>query len=199
MNKKRITFSLSIPEWMYNAYARVAYSIRKWKYKLNPNRCSCCGKKMYVSSYEIEHIFENGQRLMVHNLAFDSKARKTLAVCPDCIANKLETEEWTPRFTQASKERDGKPSRYNYRFWRTKKCDVTGKDVPSYKDVEIYPYIDMTFCTLAWNWGHVSKEAVIECVRKGKIRTSHWGVYDRKKMAPMNHKRLFIDDNGDLM
>lgn len=196
--KKYFTLRVGIPLWLFTPFERLTYLVRKWKYELNPDRCACCNKKMYVRFYEIEHVFENGRRLLVHNHAFSDKTNKSIVVCPDCIADRLESNEWTPRFTHGALKL-GSTSRYNYRYWSAKKCAITGKDVRSYKDVEIYPYVDMTFCTIAWNHDYISKEAVIECVRNGVIRTSTWGVVDRKMMAPMNHKRLFINGKGELL
>ena len=193
---KHIQLSLRVPLWLYEPWERTLYAFRKWKYWAFPDHCECCGKRMFVRGYEIEHYFENGQRLVIGNHCyFDDKLH---VVCRDCIADQLETGEWKPRFSHMHEQREGKPSKDNYRFWSEKKCAITGKRVRSYKDLEIYPYIDMTFCTIAWNHDYISKEAVIECAKKGKIKTSICGIY-KQKMAPMNHKRLFIDKNGDLL
>lgn len=191
---------INVPVWLVTPFRRTSYLFRKWKYWAFPDHCGCCGDRMYVRSFEIEHYFPNGQRLMVgnHPLVDDVGARKIVSVCRKCIAKQLETEEWKPRFSHLHEEREGKPSRYNYRFWSTKKCDITGEFVRSYKDVEVYPYVDMTFCTYAWNASHVSKQAVIECVKNGKIKTSIWGIH-KGKMAPTNHKGLFIDEKGKLL
>ena len=190
--KKYFTLRVGIPLWVYTPFEQLTYLVRKWKYKLNPDRCACCNRKMYVRYYQIEHVFANGRRLLVENHPSNK------VVCPDCIADQLESGKWEPRFSQMSRER-GTSERFNYQFWSAKKCAITSKAVRSYKDVEIYPYVDMTFCTIAWNHDYISKEAVIECVRDGVVRTSTWGVVDRKKMAPMNHKRLFIDERGELL
>lgn len=196
--KQHFEIRFGIPLALIRPFEQLAYQYRKWKYWLNPDRCACCNKKMYVRYYQIEHIFDNGRRLLVENHPFSTKDNKRGVVCPDCIAEQLKTNEWTPRFTHGTSKLGG-TTRFNYRFWSTKKCDITGNDVRSYKDVEIYPYIDMTFCTNAWNHSYISKEAVIECVEKGTIRTSSWGIVDRKMMAPMNHKRLFINGRGELL
>lgn len=189
--KQHFEIRFGIPLWIIEPYERVAYQWRKFKFWLNPYKCSCCGKRMYVRNPQYELHFPQG-RLMVENLPY-----KTL-ICRECLVNELETKEWTPRFTQSTKDR-GETRNYNYRFWSTKKCAVTGNKVRSYKDVEIYPYVDMTFCTSSWNHDYISKEAVIKCVREGDIRTSTWGIYDKKKMQPMNHKRLFINEKGELL
>lgn len=133
-----------------------------------------------------------GCRLMVENLVFDK------TICRECTVYELETKQWTPRFSHSSLERRG-TNRENYRFWSSKRCHITGKAVRAYRDVEILPYIDMTFCTIAWNHSHVSKQAVIDTVKYGTIRTSHWGIWDKKSMAQMNEARLFIDKNGELL
>lgn len=190
--KTHHTVTIRVPRWLYQPYEDVRYFFRKWAYRAFPDRCSSCGARMHVRYFEIEHHFDNGQRLLVGNHA------KSGAVCRTCIVKHLETGEWQPRFTHFHEEHEGKKARFNYRHWSTKKCDVTGKAVRAFKDVEVYPYIDMTFCTYAWNAGHVSKEAVIECVKNGNIKTSIWGIY-KGKMVPMNHKRLFINDQGRLL
>jgi len=195
--KQHYQIQFGVPLWLYKPFEKIAYQWRKWKYFANPDHCVCCGKRMYVRWYEIEHVFENGHRLVVGNHPTTDN-HQALVVCRDCMADQLEKGEWKPRFSHFHEQREGKPSRYNYRFWSSKKCAITGNKVRSFKDVEIFPYIDMTFCTNAWNHDYISKEAVIECVRKGKITTSMWGIY-KNKMAPTNHKRLYIDQEGNLL
>lgn len=192
---KTYEIKIRIPMWLARPFQDASYFFRKWKYWASPDRCAACNTRMYVRSYEIEHYFPNGQRLMVgnHNTIKDTNG-KYVTVCRECIASRLESQEWQPRFHHFHLELDGKPSRYPYKYWSAKKCDVTGEKVRSYKDVEIYPYVSMTFCTYAWNAGHVSKQAVIDCVRNGKIKTSMWGL-----RGPMNHKGLFIDQKGKLL
>lgn len=196
--KQHFEIKFGIPLWVIEPYERLVYLCRKWKYKFNPDRCSCCGKKMYVTNFEIAHVFSNGRGLTVHNHAFNRTTKKTIHVCRECLLTELETKEWTPRFSCLSEEL-GHARKYNYRFWSNKKCAITSKYTRSYKDVEITPYVDMTFCTNAWNYDYISKEAVIECVREGRITTSIWGVYKKKKMTPMNNKRLFINEKGELL
>lgn len=194
--KQHFHLSFNIPVWLYRPFEDAAYQLRKWAYWANPDRCGCCGKRMFVRWYEIEHIFDNGKRLVVGNQVVAGGT--AVPVCRDCIANELEKHEWAPRFSRFHKSK-GRSSRHSYRFWSTKKCAITGKEVRSFKDVEAGPYIDMTFCTTSWNHDYVSKEAVLECVKKGRITTSLWGVYKRKRMAPTNHKKLFIDEEGNLL
>lgn len=190
---KHHQISIIIPDWLYKPFANLQYFFRKWTYWAFPDHCECCGARMYVRSYEIEHVFANGRRLLVGNHAVikEGDKYKHLVVCRDCLAHKLENGSWKPRFTHLYGETKD-------RFWSAKKCDVTGENVRSFKDVEIYPYVNMTFCTIAWNHGYVSKQAVIDCVKYGKIKTSMWGVY-KKKMHPMNHKRLYVNEEGELL
>ncbi len=197
--RPHITINIPIPKAIDELIARCQYAYKKAKFKLRPYRCALCNTSLAVRSPEYEYIVPNaegtvGSRLTVHNFSW----RDSPALCRSCLAHELETKEWTPRFTHSTKAKD--PStRYNYRFWSTKKCDVTGRKVRSYKDVEIYPYVDMTFCTIAWNHSYISKEAVIDCVKYGAIRTGHWGVWNKQKMAPMNEAGLFINEDGELL
>jgi len=187
--KQHFQFSFGVPLWFTEVFDKASYRYRKWKYLANPDRCKCCNKKMYVSSYEIEHIFENGRRLLIGN--------HTSLVCRDCLVNQLETFAWTPRFTHMFEEKGiGKG---NHQYWVKNQCDITGNKVKSFKDVEIHPFVDMTFCTNAWNYDYISENAVIECAKLGKIKTSWYGVWKKSSFEPMNHKRLFINEKGELM
>lgn len=189
---RKIKIEIPIPQQVADVFDWVSYQSRKLKLRINPYRCVCCRKGMYVSNPEYEYQPEGGQRLTVHNHIWKKD------ICRECLLNELETKEWTPRFTQMYKDK-GWPARREYRFWSTKKCAVTGASIRSYKDVEIYPHVDMTFCTIAWNHDYISKQAVIDTVKFGKIKTSRWGVWKKQKMAPMNDRRLFIDDQGNLL
>lgn len=195
----KITINIPLPRAVDEFIEQCKYAYKKAKFKLRPYRCACCNAKMDVKSPEYEYIFPDakgpiGSRLIVHNFGW----RDSAAICRACLINELQTKEWTPRFTHLHQSRDSS-ARYNYRFWSTKKCDITGRNVRSYKDVEIHPYVDMTFCTIAWNHSYISKEAVIECVKRGKIKTSRWGVWNKQTMAPMNEAGLFINENGELL
>jgi hypothetical protein len=189
-----IKFEIPIPQKIADARDWVSYQWRKTLFKLRPYRCDCCGDKMYVRSPQYEYQPCGRPRLLVENLIHG----KVEAVCRSCLVNQLETKEWTPRFTQMWKDK-GVSGRQEYRFWSSKDCAITGQSVRSYKDVEIFPYVNMMFCTTAWNHDYVSKQAVIDAVRYGQVRTSFWGVWNKQKMAPMNEKGLFIDKDGDLL
>lgn len=189
-----VNIRIPIPQAVHDMIERVKYAVRKAAFKMRPYRCGVCNAAMYVRNPQYEHMFENGPRLLIENHAW-----RQPPICRACLINELETKEWSPRFTHMHTEKYGNSDRHNYRFWSTKKCDVTGKKVRAYKDVEIFPYVDMLFCTSAWNHNYISKEAVVEALKHGKIKTSHWGVWNRTKMAPMNEKRLFIDENGELL
>ena len=195
----KFTISIPIPTAVAEFIDQCKYAYKKAKFKLRPYRCAVCNAAMMVKAPEYEHHFaesdgHDGARLMVHNFSWAAVNQ----ICRNCLVNELQTKEWTPRFTQMHRDK-GQTTRHNYGFWSTKKCDVTGRSVRSYKDVEIYPYVDMTFCTIAWNHSYISKEAVIDCVKYGKIKTSRWGVWNKQRMAPMNDKGLFIDENGELL
>lgn len=187
-----LNLSIPIPQSLADARDWVSYQWRKTIFKLHPYKCECCNTKMYIRTHQYEYQPEGRYRLMVENLSWKK------LICRSCLINELETKEWTPRFTQMWKEKN-KSSRREYQFWSSKKCAVTGSAVRSYKDVEIYPYVDMTFCTIAWNHDYVSKQAVIDTVKYGHIKTSRWGVWRKQKMAPMNDKGLFINENGELL
>lgn len=200
-NKQQFQISFGIPPVITRLVENTTYQWRKFSFWLNPFHCDVCGKRQYVQRPQYEHVFENGRRLVVENTASYKvgNSYKSRCVCRDCLVDQLEKGEWKPRFSHFHEEREGKPSRYNYRFWSEKRCAITDKKIRSYKDVEVYPYVDMLFCTMAWNHDYISKEAVIECVRYGKVRTSMWSVYRNKKMMQLNSKRLFIDDEGELV
>lgn len=198
--KQHFQITFGIPLWITKPFHAAAYQFQKFKFWLNPYHCNVCGKRQYVLRPQYEHIFDNGRRLMVENTASDNKdgKYKSYCVCRECLVKELEAGVWKPRFSHMHEQREGKPSRYNYRFWSQKTCDITNKKVRSYKDVEIFPYVDMLFCTNAWNSSRVSKEAVVECVKHGQIRSSVWGIY-KGKMMQMNLKRLYINDKGELL
>lgn len=196
-SNNNIQINIKIPQWVSVPFFRVRYLYRKWKYLAFPDHCTVCNKRMFVRYYEISHRFSNGKTLTVHNHAFDSSTNRTMHVCRDCMLTELETKQWTPRFTHMHKSK-GRSDRYGYRFWSSKHCAVTGNNVRSFKDVEIYPYIDMTLCTVAWNHDYISKAAIIECVRDGKISTSHWSM-DGNRHGPINHVGLFINEKGELV
>jgi hypothetical protein len=190
--KQYFQLSLGIPLWVTRPIDFIKYQWRKWQYIVRPDHCARCNTRMHVKWFEIEHTYENGRRLLVGNHV--SINGNPEPVCRSCLVHELETKTWKPRFSKLH----GDSSKYHYRFWSKEQCAITGAKVRSYKDVEIVPYVDMTFCTVAWNFEYISKEAVIECVKNGSIRTSFWGVY-KGKMQPMNHKRLFIDEQGRLL
>lgn len=187
----RINFVIPIPKAVAELIDSVKYSFRKTAFKMRPYRCAVCNAKMNIRNPQYEHVFANNQRLIVEN-------HTQPPICRSCMIDELETKEWTPRFTQMRKSK-GQTTRREYQFWSAKKCAITGKTVRSFKDVEIYPHIDMLFCTIAWNHDYISKEAVIECIKHGRIRTSRWGVWNKQRMAPMNDKGLFIDERGELL
>lgn len=186
------TIKIPVPRAVANGIADIKYAIRKAVFKMRPYRCARCDAKMYVRNPQYELVFDNGKRLLVENVAWRQDA-----ICRDCLVSELETKDWMPHLAKI--DADGKPDRYAYRFWSTKKCDVTGAAVRSYKNAAIDPYVDMVFCMHSWNSSYVSKYAVIECVKRGKIRTSIWGIWKRYKMAPMNDKGFFINDKGELI
>ena len=185
--KQHYQISFGVPLKLLKPFAWIGYKWRKFKFWLNPFRCECCGKRMYVRNPMFELMFPKG-RLLVENFR---------PVCRECLVKELETKEWTPRWTHGAKEHGHNP-RYGYRFWSEKQCAVTGNKVRSYKCVEIWPHVDMTFCTIAWNHDYISKEAVIKCVREGDVKTSTFGIHN-KQMAQMNSKRLFINEKGELL
>lgn len=179
-----VQITLGIPLWVTKSFDKVGYQWRKWKYLASPDRCRCCNKKMFVRTAQIEHTFKNGRRLTVENLE--------PYVCRECTLNLLENERWMPRFS------DGLYNKFNYQYWRTNKCAITDRNVRSYKSVEVFPHVDMIFCTMAWNHDYISKEAVIECVREGKIKTGRFE-YKGKELFAVNHKGLCINDEGELL
>lgn len=189
----KFTINIPIPQSLADARDWVSYQWRKTLFKLRPYRCDCCNAKMSVRSPQYEYS-KGGNRLIVENTAW----KKT--ICRVCLVSELETKEWTPRFTQMWKEkRQNTHARREYQFWSGKTCAITGNAVRSYKDVEIFPYVDMTFCTIAWNHDYISKQAVIDTVKYGAVKTSRWGVWNKQKMSPMNEKGLFINKNGELL
>lgn len=188
----KFTINIPIPQKLADAREWVSYQWRKTLFELRPYRCDCCNAKIYVKSPQYEYQPEGRMRLLVENSVWNKN------ICRTCLVNELETGEWTPRFTQMWKNK-GMYVRRGYQFWSGKKCAVTGSAVRSYKDVEIYPHVDMTFCTISWNHDYVSKQAVIDTVKYGDIKTSRWGVWNKEKMAPMNEKGLFINKNGELL
>jgi hypothetical protein len=109
----------------------------------------------------------------------------------------LEKEEWNPRFTNLFYGINPK-KKYDVVSWKSKVCDVTKKKVPAFKDVEIFPYVDMTFCHTAWNHSHISKDVIIDVVKNGAITTGFF-VYRNGKMGCTNHRRLYINRNGELI
>jgi hypothetical protein len=193
--KQYFSLRFSLPISIVKPIQGIAYSIRKWKYKLFPDRCDCCGAKMYVKSYTLSHVFSNSANLSIQNIAHKPGTYSSYFVCRECIVRELEAGEWTPRFTALHGE---DKNELNLRFWKKDVCEVTGKQLPSYRDVEIVPYISMLFCVQAWNYNRVSKEAVLECARYGNVDTNVWGVY-KGKMARRNHKMLYVDDQGKLL
>ena len=199
--KQHFQISFSLPLWLTTPFENAKYQWRKWSYFVNPDHCEVCGKRMFARIYEIEHTFENGRRLILGNHPSKGVEHgyKSICICRECIVAELKSgKTWKPRFSHSDEQINGKPNKHNYRFWSAKQCDITGKKVRSFKDVEIFPYIDMTLCTTAWNHSYISKEAIIECAEKGVTRTSLWGVY-KGKMHMMNHKRLYINDKGELL
>lgn len=190
----KFTINIPIPQSLADVRDWVSYQWRKTLFKLRPYRCHCCGVKMFVRAPQYEYQMEGRPSLLVENMVWKKN------ICRSCLVNELETKEWTPRFTQMWKEKNqGSCARREYQFWSSKKCAVTGSTVRSYKDVEIFPYVDMTFCTIAWNHDYVSKQVVIDTVKYGRVKTSRWGVWNRQKMAPMNDRGLFINENGELL
>jgi hypothetical protein len=189
----KFTINIPIPQSLADARDWASYQWRKTLFKLRPYRCDCCGVKVFVKSPQYEYQQEGRMRLLVENSVWNKN------ICRACLVNELETKEWTPRFTQMWLEKETYTRRRKYQFWSGKKCAVTGSNVRSYKDVEIYPHVDMTFCTIAWNHDYVSKQAVIDAVKYGDVKTSRWGVWNKQKMAPMNEKGLFINKNGELL
>lgn len=192
MQKRKITIEIPIPQSVADAKDWISYRFRKLKLQINPYRCSCCGKGLFVKNPEYEYHPEGRHRLLVYNQIWKEQ------ICRECLVNELESKEWTPRFSQMHKAK-GRSPRREYQFWSSKKCAVTGSAVRSYKDVEIYPYVDMTFCTIAWNYDRVCKQAVIDAVKFGRIKTSRWGVWNKQKMMPINECGLFIDEQGNLL
>lgn len=198
--KQHCQISFGIPLKLIRPLEAAAYQWKKFVFWLNPFHCDLCGARQYVRQPEYELVFENGRRLRVSNhgnTRVDGEYNP-YCICRLCLADQLEKGLWKPRFSHDHELREGAPSKYNYRYWRTKVCDVTGEKVHAYKDVEIFPYVDMIFCTIAWNYGHVSKDAVIRCVLEGEVCTTVWGIH-KKKMSMTNSKGLFIDSNGDLL
>lgn len=189
-----VNIRIPIPQAVHELIERTKYAFKKAAFKMRPYRCGVCNAAMAVRVPQYEHVFANGSRLLIENNAWNQPP-----ICRACLINELSTKDWAPRFTRMHSEKYGESPRENYRFWSTKKCDVTGKKVRAYRDVEIFPYVDMLFCTSAWNYNYISKEAAIEALERGKIKTSRWGVWKKTKMAPMNEKGLFIDENGELL
>lgn len=180
---------IKVPLWVFKPFEWVGYQFRKLAYQLKPDRCSCCNKKMYTRNMAYTHTFDNGRRLEVSNTC-------QMLLCRECIIEQLTTKDWQPRFTDMSR-RHKYSVRNCYRYWTSRECAITNESVRSYKDVEIVPYIDMIFCTNAWNHDYISQQAVIESVQQGTSSAYRWGIY-KKKMMPMNHKGLFLDDQGKL-
>ena len=180
---------IKVPLWLFKPYDWVGYQFRKLAYRLKPDRCSCCGKKMYTRSMAYRHTFDNGRSLQVDNISPN-------LVCRECIIEQLTTQDWQPRFTDM-RRRHKYSVREGYRYWTNRQCAITGEDVRSYRDVEVVPYIDMIFCTTAWNYEYISQQAVIDCVQQGHCDAYRWGIY-KKKMMPMNHKGLFLTEGGKL-
>lgn len=193
-NKQHYQVSFSVPSWLLTPFTIVKYQYKKLKFWLNPFHCDVCGKRQYVQSPQYEITFSPGNRLTVHNhrMIKEQDEYKSVCICRECMVKELETKEWTPRFTSIHN------STFGYEFWNSDKCAVTGTKVTSYKDVEIMPYIDMTFCTIAWNHDYVSKQAVIDCVKKGKVTTAVFAMVGNKMVA-VNGEGIPIDDQGNLL
>lgn len=192
--KHSVSFSFELPLWLTESYKHTTYFFRKWKYKMFPDHCDLCGTKMYVTNYQLELQFKY-HRLLVENRAYNKEASRMYHICRHCLAKELERNLWEPRFSRMHKERGwDSPTEY----WTAPKCDVTGNKIESYKSVEIYPYVDMMFCTNAWNSSYVSKEAVIECVKNGKVRTNRFAIEGRY-MVSVNSRGLKVNEEGELI
>lgn len=179
------TITIKIPTIFRDIAAWVDYNFRKTKLLLFPFKCDCCGAKMYVRQPMYEHTI-NGKRLIVDNMG-------EIPICRSCLAFQLETGDWTPRFTSIY----GLDSKYNYENWEKPVCDITGERVPSYKDVEITPHVNMLFSfNGVWNAGWVSKSAIIETVRNGSVTTSSFRLVEGK-MLPV-YRGVFITKDGKL-
>lgn len=193
-NKQSISFSFELPLWLTESYRRTTYFFRKLKYKMFPDHCDICGIKMYVTNYQLELQFKHN-RLLIENRSYDKQKNRMYHVCRHCLAKELETKLWEPRFSRIHKQKGWETPT---ECWTSEKCDVTGNKVESYKSVEIYPYVDMLFCTNAWNAGYVSKEAVIECIKNGKVKTNRVAI-EGHYLVSVNSKGLKIDERGELL
>lgn len=188
----KLKFEVTIPQKVLDVYNAVAYQIRKWKFIIKPYRCERCMKSMHVKQPEYEYQAEGRHRIIVGNLQRDG------ITCRECLVTELTFKQWTPRFSRLFKDQPSS-RRYNYRFWSSKKCSCCNEKVRSFKDVEILPSVDMTFCGIAWNYDRFCKRCIIDTVKYGKIRTSRWGIWKKSKMAPMNDKNLFIGEDGRVL
>lgn len=157
----------------------VVYAIRKWAYKLRPDKCSCCGERTLDISAAFSHTFANGKSLIVENSQQVGAYDPDWGICRTCIIASLTQLTWQARIVRDDPVQE--------------KCAITGATTEVYKDVKINPTINMTFCTTSWNHDYISKAAVIECVREGQHHYRNWGVHNGKMMQ-MNSRGLFIDD-----
>lgn len=180
---KKVQLTLTIPKWIAKPAAEVVYQWNKLRFWANPYRCKCCDKRLYVSTPQYTHTFENGQTLTVENVAIVNG--EPAIICRACLLRELEMSEWKPRLSSS-------------RDWIGGTCAVLRKRGRSYKDVQIWPWVSMVFCTNAWNADHVSKEAVIKTVEHGKIKTSVYAIC-KGRLRCLNGKHLFVDDKGDLV
>lgn len=143
---------------------------------------------MFAKNPQFEYVFHNHKRLVVQNDGLDGRV-----LCRRCLHDVLETGNWIPRFANRFKSEECQ--QWMYEHWRSNKCEITGKNVTSYKDVAIPPFVDAMFCTTSWNGSYISKKAVLRCVKDGKIKTHT----RNNKGQSLNHKGFALDDEGKLL
>jgi hypothetical protein len=180
-----------VPNTLIKLYKKADYFVRKFSYLVNPDRCSRCGTKMYAKFYQLEHHFDNGRRLLVENVGGVSNK----CICRVCLLELLESKPWEPRFSQLARERG---YYMNKDGWTKTGCAVLGTKEIAYKDIEIWPLVSVVLCKNSWNTDYFSRQAILECVQKGKVRTTSLSVF-KGKIVCVNHKGLYINEQGKLL
>ena len=188
----KLKFSLSIPDWLYRV--RPKNTIKYLKFKLNPFRCDCCGKKVNFKTPQIQDG-EGYSRLMVHWWGFSS--RKT--ICRDCITIALKKG---PIQSYWYKDVDGdKYSNTFGEFDEQESCDVCKMDSHSYKNISVMTPVGrakMNFCTNSWNSSCVCKNCMIDTLTHGKESSSSFVMYKDKdgkvRSVPLNEAQLPVID-----
>jgi hypothetical protein len=166
----------AIPLAIVRRVDSIVYLLRKALYLVNPDHCVACGRRMFVREYQFKHTFDDGRSITVQFDLLDRTVADT--ICRHCIADRVEH------------------------------CDVD-RHVTTYHQVFVQgrPTIvyqvsidgELVLNVISDGRDHVCKQDMLECVNKGRITTMNYGVWNRSKTAALNEKRLFINDQGELM